>query len=89
MARDSMTRLLGTALVALPLVAVAAGEGERPAFDEADANGDGKVSLEEAKQAGVPKAEAKREDIDDDNQLSKADWKFVDMSSGQTGEGSS
>lgn len=89
MARDSMIRLLGAALVALPLAAAAAGEGERPAFDKADANGDGKVSVAEAKQAGVPKAEAKREDIDDDSQLTKADWKFVDMSSKQASDGSS
>lgn len=82
MVRHSMIRLLGTALVALPLVAVAQGGGERPSFDEVDANGDGAVSLEEAKQAGVPESEVKREDIDDDGQLSKADWKFVEMDPG-------
>ena len=37
--------------------------------------------------AGVPKAEAEREDIDGDDQLTTADWKFVDMSP-QNGQGS-
>lgn len=89
MARNAVTRLLGAALVALPLVAGAQGSDERPAFDEVDEDGDGQVSVEEAQQAGVPESEAKREDIDDDGQLSEADWKFVNMNPGEEQGGES
>lgn len=74
-----LTRMLGGALLALPLIAGAAGGGERPPFQDADADGDGFVSEEEAQQAGVPGSEFNREDIDDDGQLTEADWKFIDM----------
>lgn len=89
MARDSMIRLLGAALLALPLAAFAESGGERPSFGEVDKNGDGKISVEEAKQAGVPESEVKREDIDDDGKLSKADWKFVNMDPERQGDESS
>ncbi len=72
-----ITRLIGALTIALPLVATAA--QERPPFEQADANGDGTITVEEATDAGVPEAEAKREDIDNDGELTKADWKFVDM----------
>lgn len=71
---------LMTAFVAVPLMAGAAESSETPAFEDADANGDGAVSIEEAVDAGVPEEEARREDIDGDDELSEADWKFVDMS---------
>lgn len=71
---------LMTAFVAVPLMAAAAESSETPAFEDADANGDGVVSIEEAVDAGVPEDEARREDIDGDDELSEADWKFVDMS---------
>lgn len=86
-------QFIGALMVALPLVATAAEGEERPAFEEADANGDGTITVEEATNAGVPEAEAKREDIDNDGELTKADWKFVDMEgmedaeSGSNGEG--
>ena len=89
MTRNNAIRLLGAALVTLPLLAVGAESGERPDFAEADANGDGAISLEEARKAGVPKSEAKREDIDNDGKLTKADWKFVDMNPGGSGDSSS
>lgn len=89
MARSSLIRLIGTALVALPLAAAAQSGDERPSFNEVDQDGDGKISVEEAKQAGVPESEAKREDIDGDGQLTKADWKFVDLRSDEEGESSS
>lgn len=50
-------------------------------FKEADQNDDGKVSIQEAKVAGVPEEEAKASDLDDDGKLAKADWQFVDMNS--------
>ncbi len=73
-----IVQLLTVLTVAAPLTAMAA-SSEKPEFSEVDADGDGKVSISEATEAGVPKAEAKREDIDDDDQLSKTDWDFVDM----------
>lgn len=82
---------LAAALVAFPVTAAAA-SGDRPDFKKADANGDGKVAVSEATQAGVPKSEAKNEDIDGDGKLTKADWKFVDMKSdsgSDSGSGSS
>lgn len=84
MVRKSATSLIAAALVTLPMIATAATSTERPSFDKADANGDGAVSMKEAKAVGVPQAEAKREDIDNDGKLTKADWKFVDMD-GKTG----
>lgn len=89
MARHSMIRLLGAALVALPLAAVAQSGGERPSFGEVDQDGDGRISVEEAKQAGVPESEFEREDIDDDGKLTEADWKFVQMSPEGGGDESS
>ena len=82
-------RLIGLAFVALPLAAGAADSGERPGFKKADANGDGAISLEEARKAGVPEPEAKREDIDNDGELTRADWKFVDMNPGEGGSSGS
>lgn len=71
--------LLAAACVTVPLAVGAAETPETPAFSEADANGDGVVTIEEAVDAGVPEDEARREDIDADGELSEADWKFVDM----------
>lgn len=70
----------GFAVVAMALAGPAVA-GKKPAFDQADKNGDGKVSVKEAEQAGAPKEEAKKADLDDDGKLTKADWEFVDMSS--------
>lgn len=83
-------RVLGLAVLLAPLAATAADGEQRPGFEQADANGDGAISMKEAQQAGVPQSEAKREDIDNDGKLTKADWKFVDMNPGQdSGSGSS
>ena len=87
MLRKTASVLAGATLIALPLTAMAAGSGERPAFDDADADGNGKISMQEATKAGVPESEAKREDIDNDGKLTKADWKFVDL--GKSGGSSS
>lgn len=85
--------VLAAACVSVPLAVGAAESAETPEFSEADANDDGVVTIEEAVEAGVPEEEAKREDIDADDELSEADWKFVDMEpeTGQTqsaGDGS-
>lgn len=84
MLQRTVPRIVGAMLVTLPLLAVAQQSGERPGFDEADANGDGAVSVEEATAVGVPESEAKREDIDNDGELTKADWQFVDMDPAQS-----
>jgi len=84
-----MTPVIAAALVSFPLIAGAAEGDNRPEFKNADSDGDGRISVEEAAEAGVPKAEAKREDIDNDGKLTKADWKFVDMDGPDSEEGSS
>lgn len=83
-----IVQLLMVLTVAAPLTAVAA-SSEKPEFSEVDSDGDGKVSISEATEAGVPEEEAKREDIDDDDQLSETDWEFVDMNPQQGGSGES
>lgn len=52
---------------------------EKPTFKEADQNGDNMVSIQEAVKAGVPRDEAKFNDLDGDGKLAKSDWRFVDM----------
>ncbi|MFB6261772.1 MAG: hypothetical protein ABEJ96_04255 [Thiohalorhabdaceae bacterium] len=72
-------------VTALALVAFAmagsAHAGEKPPFKKADANSDGKVSIQEAQQAGAPKKEAKTEDLDNNGKLTQSDWSFVDFES--------
>lgn len=87
--KHTAARILTVMALAAPLSAVGA-QGDKPKFSQADANGDGKVSLSEAVQAGVPKEEARREDIDNNKKLSKTDWDFIDMNpGGQSSSGSS
>jgi hypothetical protein len=81
-------QLLTILTLSAPLTAVAASD-EKPEFSEVDADGDGKVSISEATEAGIPEEEAKREDIDNDDQLSKTDWNFVDVNPQQGGSGDS
>ena len=82
-------RMLMTLALAAPLAAFAAAE-DKPAFEAADADGNGRVAVSEAVAAGVPKNEAEREDIDDDGQLTGTDWRFIDMNpAGEGGSGSS
>lgn len=73
MERSGMT---AAALAALLLSGTAHAEG-KPSFDEADADGNGKVSIQEAKKAGIPEAEAKKEDVDSDGNLTERDWAYV------------
>ena len=88
MTKTSMAAVLAAALVSFPLIVGAAEGDDRPGFKEADSDGDGRITVEEATDAGVPEAEAKREDIDSDGQLTRADWKFVDMDGPDSEEGS-
>lgn len=83
-----VAQMLTVLAVAAPLTAIAA-SGDKPEFSEIDADGDGKISISEATEAGVPEKEAKREDIDNDEELSETDWDFVDMNPQQGGSESS
>lgn len=88
MAKTLEATLIAAALVSSPVIGSAAEGEERPGFNEADGNGDGRITVEEAIGLGVPEAEAKREDIDNDGKLTRADWKFVDMDGPESDEGS-
>ncbi len=83
-----VAQMLTALALATPLAATAA-SGDKPEFSKADANGDGNVAISEATKHGIPKKEAKREDIDNDGQLSKTDWDFVDMNPGNQSSASS
>lgn len=74
-----MWRLATIIAAAFLTTSGAAWAADKPSFKEADADGNGKVSVQEAKKAGVPKDEAKSNDLDDDGKLTKNDWEFVDM----------
>lgn len=79
MLRNLPYRTLTAVLLGLPLMAGAGESAQLPSFGQADADGSGMISIEEAVAAGVPESEARREDIDGDGELSVADWKFVDL----------
>lgn len=81
--------LAAGALVLAPSLGFAEqGQGDVPDFDQADKNGDGAVTLEEAKQAGVSAERAKSQDIDSDGELTEIDWKFLKPGSYGSGSGS-
>jgi len=52
---------------------------QKPSFDQADKNNNGKVSIQEAFKAGAEKGSAKLNDLDDNGKLTKNDWEYVDM----------
>lgn len=79
MPRNLPSRILAAALLGLPLALAASESTQPPSFEQADTDGSGMISIEEAVAAGVPEEEARREDIDGDGELSVADWKFVDL----------
>ncbi len=88
MLRNLLSRTLVAAVLALPLSLAASEAAEPPSFEQADTDGSGMISIEEAVAAGVPEEEARREDIDGDGELSVADWKFVDLEPERGGEDS-
>lgn len=75
MAATRIPAVILLASIALALNAAAAG---KPPFNVADKNADGKVSLDEAEQVGLPRAKAKENDLDDDGYLKPDDWSFID-----------
>lgn len=50
---------------------------QTPTLEEADLDGNQRVSVQEAKAAGIPEAEANSADFDDDGWLSSAEWAHV------------
>lgn len=78
MQKKRIARTLTMLAVAAPLAALAA-SSEKPQFSEVDADDDGQVSISEATEVGVPKEEAKRQDLDGDGNLSEDDWEFIEM----------
>ncbi len=80
---------LATLLVAFPGITWAEEEGEMseesemakeksqlPSFKEADKNGDGRLSFEEAKELGISKKTFKEEDLDSDGELTEYDYEY-------------
>jgi len=66
-----------TAVAAISLTGLAHAQ-EKPDFSEIDQDGNGKVAVEQAVKAGIPEAEAKKEDLDNDGQLTEKDWEYVE-----------
>lgn len=80
-------RALGTVLTTTALLAPGTAlAADKPAFADADANDDGRVSIEEATRAGVSEREAKVSDLDEDGMLTESDWKFVDVDGSEEAE---
>lgn len=80
-----MWRLTSAIMAALLVFSGSAWAGDdKPSFKEADVDGDGKISIEEAEQAGISKEMAKAADLDDDGKLTKGDWRFLTKQSSQT-----
>lgn len=71
--------LTGLAVGIMLLAALPANADGKPNFRVADRNNDGRVSIEEAKRAGVPEAKARDNDLNGDGELTRSDWRFLDM----------
>lgn len=85
-----MLRIASVASIVLMLgLPAAVAAAEKPSFQDADRDGNGAVSIQEAKQAGVPEQEAKAVDINDDGKLTKTDWKFADLEENPSSKGAS
>ena len=50
---------------------------QKPSFEKADANGDGKVSLAEAKEHGFSIYQFVAQDVNQDGMLTKQDWTYL------------
>lgn len=79
------TALTLAGLIALASNGTPAVAANKPSFDEADQNGNGRVSVAEAKQAGIPEKKAKANDLNGDGKLTPADWRFIDLDSDTAG----
>lgn len=76
-----MQRPISFALAVLAAAAFAgpavSAETDKPSFEDADANGDGKVSMEEAKEHGFDKYQFSAQDVDQDGMLTQEDWRYL------------
>ena len=72
---------LALAMMVIPLALGTALAAEKPSFNDADRNGDDRVSVDEAKAAGIPPAKARANDLNGDGKLTRADWRFIDLDS--------
>ena len=52
-------------------------QDKKPSFEDADANGDGKVSLEEAKKHGFSIYQFVSQDVNQDGMLTEQDWAYL------------
>jgi len=66
--------LLAAASFAVPAVSA---ENDKPSFEEADQDGDGKVSMDEAKQHGFDRYQFVAQDVDQDGMLTEEDWHYL------------
>lgn len=80
---DSFAMALGLLLVGFGTLAWAGASEEGsdqstslPSFEEADKDGDGKLSMEEAKAVGLSEETFKEEDLDGDGQLTEYDYRY-------------
>lgn len=73
-----MTRIVPAITLAALVVPFAVSAASVPSFSEVDTNGDGRISLQEAKQAGVPASQAQKADFDDDETLNSIDWAWIE-----------
>lgn len=71
--------LAGLAVGITLLASLPANAGGKPNFRVADRNNDGRVSIDEARRAGVPEAKARDNDLNGDGKLTRSDWRFLDM----------
>ncbi len=74
-------RGLASALATTMLLASIATAADKPRFDQADGNGDGRVTIQEAEAAGIAPDKAKANDLNGDGELTRADWRFIDVDS--------
>ncbi len=82
-AGDSFAMALGLLLAGFGTLAWAGASEEGsektaslPSFEEADKDGDGKLSMEEAKSVGLSEETFEEEDLDGDGQLTEYDYKY-------------
>lgn len=69
--------LIGGAALAGPALA----QDQKPSFSEADANGDGTVSMKEARDLGFDRYQFVAQDVNQDGKLTKEDWHYLSTNS--------
>jgi len=55
----------------------AANEKPKPTFETADKNGNGSISLKEARDQGYSKYQFFAQDVNQDGSLTKDDWRYI------------